>query len=138
MRVIEFGYAGAGEERLHQLMQDEKAVLVDIRLSPRSRWQPQFNRSALAAAYPGAYLWLGDTLGNLNYKPEDREKGIKLAHPETGIARLITGMRKGFTLIIMCACRDFATCHRHVVVDLLCEQVPELEVVHVEDSKQLV
>lgn len=139
MRVVEFGYAGAGgEERLHQLMQDEKAVLVDIRLSPRSRWQPQFNRSALASTYPGAYLWLGDTLGNLNYKPEDREKGIKLVKPETGIARLITGMRKGFIPIIMCACKEFTTCHRHTVIDLLHAQVPELEVVHAEDSKQLV
>lgn len=139
MRVVEFGYAGAGgEERLHQLMQDERAVLVDIRLSPRSRWQPQFNRSALESKYTSRYLWLGNKLGNLNYKPEDRTKGIQIAAPRDGTARLLTGLERGFTLILMCACRDYASCHRHTVIDLLRERVPELEVVHpeLETSKQ--
>ncbi|EFH82739.1 DUF488 family protein [Ktedonobacter racemifer] len=133
MKVVEFGYAGAGgEERLHQLMQDEKAILCDIRLSPRSKWYPQFNGKALRETYGARYLWLGETLGNKNY---NNDEGIVLADPERGITRLMAGLRKGYTLILLCACKQYESCHRHTVVDLLREKVPGLEVVHPEGSE---
>jgi uncharacterized protein (DUF488 family) len=100
-------------------MQDEKAVLVDIRLSPRSRWQPAWNQSALIERWGDRYIHLPE-LGNLHYKPEDREKGIKLANPEQGLHDLETYvLRAGYTAVVMCACKSYETCHRHVVCELI-------------------
>lgn len=133
MKVIEFGYAGRGsKERLQELMKDKNVVLVDIRATPRCKWEPAFNRNSLAEDYRGQYLWLGDELGNKNYRPEDREKGIQLVKPESGIPRLMLGLEKGFTLVLFCACREYESCHRHTVVDLLQARVPGLEIVHPE------
>jgi hypothetical protein len=98
-------------------MQDHSACIVDIRLAPRSKWHPAFNKAALAKRFPKRYLHMPE-LGNLHYRPQDRNKGIKLANETLGIARLMKGLARGYTLILLCACKDKG-CHRWTVVQLL-------------------
>lgn len=117
-KIIPFGYTVLGMDGLYKLMDDKQAYLVDIRLSARSRFHPEFNKSKLQMRFDKNYVHIPE-LGNLNYKPEDRNKGIKLANPESGIARLVTGLEKGYTLILMCACKHYDQCHRRTVVELL-------------------
>src|SRR5215469_13506898 len=129
-RVIPFGYAcDSSMTKLIRLMREEKAYIVDIRLAPQSRWHRAFNKAALAKRFPKRYMHMPE-LGNLHYRPEDREKGIKLANPEQGIARLIKGLEKGYTLILLCACKNKG-CHRWEVITLLADAVPnEMPVEH--------
>ena len=54
---------------LEGLMADAAAYLVDIRLSPRSQYKPEFNKSALEKQFPKRYVHIPE-LGNLNYRPE--------------------------------------------------------------------
>ncbi len=121
-RVIPFGYADGGVPALERLMQDG-AYLVDIRLSPRSR-MPAFNQNALQARFQKRYIHMPD-LGNVNYR---NGEPIKIAHPGRGISRLVNGLNQGYTLILMCGCKDYESCHRHAVVDLLQVAMPDVRV----------
>ncbi len=121
-RVIPFGYADGGVPALERLMQDG-AYLVDIRLSPRSR-MPAFNQNALQARFQKRYIHMPD-LGNVNYR---NGEPIKIAHPGRGISRLVNGLNQGYTLILMCGCKDYSSCHRHTVVDLLLKAIPDVRV----------
>jgi len=121
-KVVPFGYADGGVATLERLMQDERAYLVDIRLSPRSNWQA-FNQQALSARFHHRYIHMPE-LGNVNYSSRDR--GIQIADAGRGIPRLINGISQGYTLIVMCGCREYESCHRHTVVDLLLKAMPDV------------
>jgi Protein of unknown function, DUF488 len=128
-KVIPFGYAcDSSMTKLARLMQDKKACIVDIRLSPCSKWHPAFNKVALAKRFPRRYVHIPE-LGNLHYRPKDRKKGIKIANPSRGIARLMQGLAQGRTLILLCACKDKG-CHRWTVISLLEEALPEMPIEH--------
>ena len=72
IKILTIGYTEPGAMfRIAEFMADEKARLVDIRLSPRSRWLPAFNKAALAEQFSLKYGHCPE-LGNLNYRPEDR------------------------------------------------------------------
>jgi hypothetical protein len=109
-------------------MQDKKACIVDIRLAPRSQWHPAFNKAALVKRFPKRYLHMPE-LGNLHYRLSDRNKGIKLANPELGIARLMKGLEQGRTLILLCSCKNKG-CHRWTVTKLLSDALPDMPIEH--------
>jgi hypothetical protein len=128
-KVIPFGYAcDSSMTKLMRLMRDKKAYLVDIRLSPHSTWHRAFNKAALAKRFPKRYVHMPE-LGNLHYRPQDRKKGIKIANPERGIARLMKGLSQGRTLILLCACKNKG-CHRWTVITLLEEAMPDMPIEH--------
>lgn len=119
-RITTFGYATRGIAELERIMGDDPSIrLVDIRRSPRSQFMPDFSKSRLAAKFGDRYLHV-PALGNLNYRPEDRHKGIEIADIESGLAQLVPLLARGYTLVLMCACKDDG-CHRWVVLDLLNE-----------------
>ena len=65
------GYAAPdAEQQLMTLMADPSTLLVDIRYSPRSRWQPQWNTKTLQAAWGDRYRHM-KALGNVNYRFPD-------------------------------------------------------------------
>jgi len=121
--IIPFGYADGGMAALERLMQDRSAYLIDIRLSPRSRMQA-FNQEALQARFPKRYLHLPE-LGNVNYKNQGT---IKIADPERGIKRLTNGIKQGYTIVLMCGCKHYESCHRYTVIELLRQAMPEAQV----------
>jgi uncharacterized protein (DUF488 family) len=116
--IYTIGYAspGAGAHVDH-LMQDEQIILLDVRLSPRSRWQPAWNRHALEATYGPRYQW-DRRLGNLNY--QERTRGIELAEGHLDAAQdAAVLLSAGTSLIVLCACKDAQTCHRTLVAKLI-------------------
>ena len=126
-KVIPFGYAcDCAMTKLERLMRDPKAYLVDIRHSPYSRWHTAFNKPALQKRFPKRYVHMPE-LGNLHHRLKDRKKGIKIANPGRGIARLIKGISQGRTLILMCACHNKG-CHRWTVIKLLQEALPDVQI----------
>jgi hypothetical protein len=100
-------------------------LLVDVRSTPYSRFNPQFRRDALAAALSEngiGYLFLGEELGARSKDPSCYDDGRvsyqKLAATalfRQGIDRLLTAA-KTHTVAIMCAEKDPLDCHRTILV----------------------
>lgn len=117
MTILTIGYTEPNaQSRIDEFLQDENAALVDIRLNPRSRWQPAFNKSALEKRYPAQYIHV-EALGNVNYK--DRARGIDLLDARSGISQLVYLIARGYPLMLLCACKDYERCHRKVVYELV-------------------
>ena len=102
------------------------AVVADVRTSPFSRFNPQFNRHALQANLEVAdigYLFLGEELGG---RPPDDEFYDADGHVlygrmaeslrfESGLAQLVEQAKRS-RLAIMCSEEDPADCHRFLLV----------------------
>lgn len=111
-------YTAQEQDILDLLAQNKKTLLVDTRKSPYSK-RPGWNQADLEKRLKEQYFWRGDTLGNLNYLPKDRHKGIELIDEETGIERLCTALKKGYNLILLCGCPAAKTCHRTYIAKRL-------------------
>jgi uncharacterized protein (DUF488 family) len=91
---------------------DPKMLLIDIRYSPRSRWFPQWSKKQLQASWGDRYQHM-KALGNVNYHLADAP--IQLLDPEMGIRWVVEQLQAGYSLILLCACREYDRCHRKVV-----------------------
>ena len=109
--IFTFGYLGRSPDDLAAILAERGAMLVDIRFQPRSR-VPAWNGGRLAARFGDAYLHLPQ-LGNRNYRTGGP---VELADYPAGRAAL-AGL--GRDAVLLCACRDYATCHRRTVAESL-------------------
>ena len=120
-----FGYSTPNAQaRLDELMQDDRAILVDIRMSVEARRKPDWSGAVLQQRYGKRYLWL-QSLGNINYF---NHGPIQIHQPAMGIPRLMKGIERGYKLILLCTCPQYSQCHRKVVVKMLCSQMPGVRV----------
>jgi uncharacterized protein (DUF488 family) len=100
-------------------------AIADVRSSPWSRFNPQFNRETLKANLKLAgiaYSHLGDELGGRPKEPQYYCEGIadyrrmRTAPAfEAGMQRLETGARR-FRLAILCSEQNPIECHRCLLV----------------------
>lgn len=124
MNLQTIGYTEPdAQARLDAFMAAPNAALVDIRYSPRSRWQPAFNQKRLIERYGDQYIHC-KALGNINYN--NREQGIKLADPEKGVVRVVELLQAGHAVMLLCACKDYEQCHRKVAYELVTQLRNEL------------
>ncbi len=98
--------------------------VVDVRRTPFSRHNPQFNREVLQAALPArdlVYLHFGREFGARHTRPElldpqtgrvDFEKVQQTPAFHKGVMRLRDGLSKGFRIALLCAEADPFFCHR--------------------------
>ncbi|GCF08089.1 DUF488 domain-containing protein [Dictyobacter arantiisoli] len=128
-KVFTLGYAARkADEQLDKLMVDPSMILIDIRLSPKSRFHPRFRGPALAQRFGNQYHHVRE-LGNLNY--QDHALPIVLADAPGGLSLVSFWMERGYPVCLLCACSNAASCHRSVVARLLQEKfVYDCEVVH--------
>jgi hypothetical protein len=104
------------------LMRDPLVRLFDIRLQPRSRWCPQWNRAALSARYCCRYTW-DSRFGNLYY--QHPEHGIQLAEGHPGAIREAAPLLcEGTSLILLCVCKNARECHRSLIAKLIQDTLP--------------
>lgn len=109
------GYSGKSADDLRALAERLDAIIVDIRLVPRSRWQKFWNKSALAAMFNERYVWVED-MGNLKFK----EKKIEIKNLDAGIETVLAIENDGqYNLIILCGCSEYEHCHRKPVAEAL-------------------
>jgi hypothetical protein len=101
--------------------------VVDVRSAPYSRRHPQFNRESIRTDLQLAdiqYLYLGDSLGARHNKPwvltpegkVDFSRVRLMPAFQTGIDRVIRGIKKGQCITLMCAEKNPFDCHRFVLV----------------------
>ena len=124
------------------LRQHAIGVVADVRSTPYSRFNPQFNREKLQASLAAAgirYVFLGEELGARSkdpgcYDETGRVSYAKLAATASfrhGLDRLMTGMRD-HRIAIMCAEREPLDCHRTILVARELEKlgVPIMHILH--------
>lgn len=115
------GYAAPGSAaQLEQLMSNSMMLLIDLRISARSRWWPQWSKRALRARWGTRYSH-EKRLGNLNYRDSTQPITLCGPHPEQAIAGAVTLLQCGYSLVLLCACRYEATCHRTLVAQMIFE-----------------
>jgi len=113
------GYAAPGSSAvLEEVMTVSEVVLVDIRLRPRSRWWPVWNKKQLRERWGSRYTH-EKQLGNVNY--QDRLLPVQLMGPnvEQAIAGLEALLVQGYSVVLLCACKEYETCHRKFVADMI-------------------
>ena len=116
--IFTLGYSGWTVEAIEAEVARLDAILIDVRMVPRSRFAP-WNGSAFKAKFGERYLWLRE-FGNVNYKGTFDQ--IKIADFPTGLKRLseLTGQPfSGKAVILMCGCADVNNCHRKVLAERL-------------------
>lgn len=124
-----YGYQGGNQAKLDDLIKSG-AILCDVRLKPFSRI-PGYNGSEFQRRYGRQYLHIDD-LGNENYKGGP----VKLKNAQAGIDIVSEIMATGRAVILMCACRDAATCHRTHAAKLVADAIGQCEVVDLGWSSQ--
>ncbi len=124
--LIPFGYSTPhAEQHLALLMRAKNVLLIDCRYSPRSRFKPEWNRRALLEKYGDRYRFAGDLLGNIHY---NNDLPMQLANKDVGIQKLVDYLLEGYTLIILCTCKEYALCHRKMICDFVQEQLPDIQI----------
>ncbi|MDQ1336940.1 MAG: hypothetical protein QG552_3890 [Thermodesulfobacteriota bacterium] len=120
------GHSTHSIERFIELIQRHHIDAVcDVRSSPYSRYNPQFNRETLQAELKRhgiAYVFLGKELGPRSDDPGCYENGKvqydRLAQMklfQEGLRRVRQGMAS-YRVALMCSEKDPATCHRTILV----------------------
>jgi uncharacterized protein (DUF488 family) len=112
-QLYDFGYIGSKLPDLKKAAEALNAIVVDIRFSARSR-NPVWNSGNLRYVLDNRY-YHERGLGNVNYRIPGMEN-VKFADLEKGLENIGKIMDKGFSVIVMCACKDRERCHRLLVV----------------------
>lgn len=142
MSIYTIGHSNHPPETLLRLLtQHGIGVVADVRSSPYSRYNPQFNRETLEKTLAAAgirYLFLGRELGA---RPDDTscyENGAVrydriAATPlfREGLARLEEGLRRGHRIALMCAEKDPLDCHRTILVS---RHLPDVRHIHADGT----
>ena len=124
--ILTIGHSSHEITRFLELLEEHQIeVVVDVRSTPYSRWQPQFNRETLAKSLKPndiVYEFLGTELGARSndsscYK-DGRVQYRLLANTElfqVGIQRILA-LCKDQRIVMMCAEKDPLDCHRTILV----------------------
>ena len=113
------GYATPGAAvELEQVMQDASVLLIDIRERAQSRWWPHWNKKQLREKWGSRYTH-EKKLGNVNRRDRSLPIVLRGPHPEQAIAGMVALLRHGYSLVLLCACKDYETCHRKVVAEMI-------------------
>lgn len=110
---------------LDLLREHQITAIGDVRSSPYSRYNPQFNREVLQTSLRQAgiaYVFLGRELGaradNEACYVDGRVQYDLLAQTslfQDGLTRVLTGAKK-YRIALLCAEKDPLTCHRTILV----------------------
>ena len=114
------GYSGWTPEAIQEAAQTHNAVVCDIRYSPASR-HPQWSKRQLSQRLGARYQHV-QALGNRNYK---NGGPVALADYEAGKQAIAKILTTGQAVILMCACKDLAMCHRLTAVERLATDLGE-------------
>jgi uncharacterized protein (DUF488 family) len=153
MILFTIGHSNHNQEKLVQLLIDNGIqILVDVRTSPYSRYNPQFNKDTLEFWLSRShitYIFSGKHLGGRPSDPSCYKHGVVpdeevdflhevdyravMEKPwfQKAVEALIETAAETPTAIL-CSEEDPANCHRHhLIARYLLELYPEVEVRHI-------
>ena len=160
MKLLTIGHSNHAIERFVQLLDAAGvATLVDVRTSPASRFNPQYNQGTLdsvLAQHGTPYVFAGRYLGG---RPTDptcyKQRGLppegtdylhEVDYPEVmrrdwfvkGIQRLLE-IAAEQTAAIMCSEETPAECHRHhLIAKYLFQAYPDVDVRHIRGNGHII
>ena len=159
MNLYTIGHSRHPIDKFIQLLIDHQIeVLVDVRSTPYSRFNPQFNKNALQQSLerqPIEYLYAGNELGGRPKDPSCYKNHVIPAKPSDylnevdysevmkrpwfldGIQRLLETARQ-HTTCILCSEEDPAKCHRQqLIARFLLRAFPEVIILHIRGDGSL-
>jgi uncharacterized protein (DUF488 family) len=124
--IYTIGHSNTGSEHLQSLLDRHGITAVaDVRSRPYSRFNPQFNREALATVlknFGRNYFFLGQELGarseDLACYRDGRAQYALIAQTalfKRGIECLLAKM-ENFRIAILCAEKEPLSCHRSILI----------------------
>ena len=125
-RIFSIGHSTHPVDRFIEfLKQNEINVVADVRSSPFSKFNPQFNRSSIERALADSgikYLFFGKELGARSEDPscyvDGKVQYARLAATDDfkrAIHRLLTGALD-YRIALMCSEKEPLDCHRTILV----------------------
>lgn len=126
MAAYTVGHSNHTIQRFVELLtMNDISAIADVRSSPFSKHNPQFNKDALSSALRRqniAYVFVGKELGARSEDPTcyvngqvSYQKISETALFESGIERVLKGMRN-YKVALMCAEKEPLDCHRTLLV----------------------
>jgi uncharacterized protein (DUF488 family) len=142
--LFTIGYGNRSlQEVLTRLREESVQFLIDVRTSPRSKFNPDFEAEALDCALHAAgirYVFMGDTLGG---RPEDLscyENGHVIYERvqnrpffQRGIERLLSALDQQFRVCLLCSELNPADCHRSKLIGVALSAL-SVDVIHFSKS----
>jgi len=124
--LFTIGHSNHELDRFAELLhQHNVTVIADVRSSPYSRFNPQFNRDVLDIALRRRevhYVYVGDELGARRSEADcyvDRKARYDLIAKTPAFAEGLSRIRRGLAdhqVAIMCAEKDPLACHRTILI----------------------
>lgn len=125
-KIYTIGHSNHGtDEFLFLLRKFGVNAVADVRSSPYSKYNKQFNKNELENSLAEnniAYVFLGEELGARPKEPEfyvdgkvDYSRLQKSENFKLGIERILKGVQK-YSLAMMCAEKEPLDCHRTILV----------------------
>ncbi|WP_338030960.1 DUF488 domain-containing protein [Dyella kyungheensis] len=140
LTVLTVGHSNHPIERFIALLKRSSVTAIaDVRSSPFSRHNPQFNKELLSAELARAgivYVFMGKELGARSNDPSCYEDGrvqysrlAKTSLFKSGIDRVVVGAKK-YRIALMCAEKEPLDCHRTLLVSRALE-AQSVSIVHI-------
>jgi len=146
MQIFTIGHSNDSIEHFFETIREHEInTVVDVRSVPYSRYSSQFNKKNLEEFLRKRdfhYIYMGDNLGGrikgLEFLTDeglvDYSKVMKSPKFLQGISRLEDGVKKGFTIALLCAEKNPLKCHRFSLISRFLNQ-QGFEVFHIIDDK---
>jgi uncharacterized protein (DUF488 family) len=113
-KVLTIGYGGKIPDLFFDELESlEPDIVVDVRENPFSAFLNAYTKRELDKRLGERYIWIGE-LGN-----KSRELPPTLVDEEEGIRKLRALMEKHERVVLLCAEKDEAKCHRSYIKKLI-------------------
>ncbi len=130
-KIASYGYGNSKtNDELIQFMKDnDLSILVDVRMRPKG-WATLWSKPYLEKKLPSEGLQylsvptLGNTTGTAQWIPPS-----EIDAQET-LEYLVSLLKKGENICLMCAEKDYKSCHRTSVAETLSQLLPDSHIIH--------